>query len=73
MKYYFKKGDVIEIDCKLMFQHSTYNYSQNTFLYYDLYNGIISKNKQLFRESRRYNQFPLINDKNRVIAYNIML
>ena len=70
MKYYSKKGDVIKIDCKLMFQHSTYNYSHNTFLYYDLYDGIISKNKQLFRETRRYNQFSLINDKNRVIAYN---
>ena len=48
MTYYFKKDDVIEIDCKLMFQHSTYNYSHYTFLYYDLYDGIIAKNKQLF-------------------------
>ena len=71
MEYYFKKGDVIEIDCKFMFQHSTYNYSHNTFLYYNLYEGVVGKNKPLlFRETRRYNQFPLINDKNRVISYN---
>ena len=73
MKYYFKKGDVIEIDCKLMFQHSTYNYSDNTLLYYDLYEGILDKNEDtplLFRETRRYNQFSLINIKNRVITYN---
>ena len=71
MEYYFKKVDVIEIDCNLMFQHSTYNYSHNTFLYYNLYEGIVGKNKRLlFRETRRYNQFPLINDKDRMIAYN---
>ena len=69
MKYYFKKDDVIEIDCKLMFQHSTYNYSNNTFLYYNLYEGIVNK-PLLFRETRRYNQFSLINDKDRMIAYN---
>ena len=27
MKNYFKKDDVIEIDCKLMFQHSVYTYA----------------------------------------------
>ena len=72
MEYYFKKGDVIEIDCKLMFQHRTYDYSHNTLLYYDLYDGgILDSNKALlFRETRRYNQFPLINIKNRIIAYN---
>ena len=71
MEYYFKKGDVIEIDCKLMFQHNTYNYSHNTLLYYDLYEGVVAKNKPLlFRKTRRYNLFPLINDKNRMIAYN---
>ena len=71
LEYYFKKDDVIEIDCKLMFQHSTYNYSHNTLSYYDLYEGVVSKNKPLLcRETRRYNQFPLINDKNRIIAYN---
>ena len=73
MKYYSKKGDVIEIDCKLMFQHSKYSYSDNTLLYYDLYEGILGKNENtplLFRETRRYNQFSLINIKNRVITYN---
>ena len=70
MKYYFKKDDVIEIDCKLMFQRSIYNYSHNTFLYYDLYEGLVDDNKPLFRKTRRYNQFPLINDKDKVISYN---
>ena len=27
MEYYFKKGDFIEIDCKLMFNHSTYEHA----------------------------------------------
>ena len=45
MEYYFKKGDVIEIDCKLMFQHSTYNYSHYTFLYYSLYHEEIVENE----------------------------
>ena len=70
MNYYFKKGDVIEIDCKLMFQHSTYNYSHYTFLLYSLYDGIFDKNKILLREFRRYNEFSLINDKNIIISYN---
>ena len=71
MEYYFKKGDVIEINCKLIFQHSTYNHEDNTLLYYNLYEGILDKNKPLlFRESRRYNQFSLVNDKDRMIAYN---
>ena len=29
MNYYFKKDDFIEIDSKLIFQHSTYNYAHN--------------------------------------------
>ena len=69
MKYYFKKDDVLEIDCKLMLQHSVYTYADKTHLYYSLYNG----DKALFRETRRYNQFVLINDKDRVIAYNKLL
>ena len=70
MKYYFKKDDVVEIDCKLMFQHSTYNYSHNIFLYYDLYDGKIGKDYMLLRETRRYNKFSLIYDKNIMISYN---
>ena len=72
MKYYFKKDDIIEIDCKLMFQHSTYDYSHITHLYYDLYDETIDdENKSLlFRETRRYDQFGLLNDKNRIISYN---
>ena len=70
MEYYFKKGDFIEIDCKLMFNHSTYEHANIIFLYYSLYDGIQDKNKLLFREIRRYNEFPLIITKNRVIAYS---
>ena len=69
MEYYFKKGDFIEIDCKLMFNHNTYEHANIIFLYYSLYDGILSESKLLFREIRRYNEFPLIIDKNRVIAY----
>ena len=70
MEYYFKKDDVIEIDCKLMFQHSTYDYSNDTFIYYNLYEEVDDKKQILSKESRRYNQFSLVNDHNRVIAYN---
>ena len=69
MEYYFKKGDFIEIDCKLIFHYSTYKYADITFLYYSLYDGIIDKNKLSFREIRRYNQFSLFGTKNRIIAY----
>ena len=70
MEYYFKKDDFIEIDCKLMFQHTTYDYSNDTFIYYNLYKEVDGKKQILFRESRRYNQFSLVNAHNRVIAYN---
>ena len=70
MEYYFKKDDVIEIDCKLMFQHSTYDYSNDTFIFYNLYEEVDEKKQILFRESRRYNQFSLVNAHDRVIAYN---
>ena len=72
MKYNFKKDDFIEIDCKLMISHSSYDYAKNNLaLYYDLYEGKNSdKNKLLFREIRRYNQFPLIINNDRIIAYN---
>ena len=69
MEYCFKKRDFIEIDCKLIFHHTTYEHANITFLYYSLYDGIIDKNKLLFREIRRYNQFSLLSTKNRIIAY----
>ena len=69
MEYYFKKDDFIEIDCKLMLQHSIYEYAHNILLYYELYDGIIDISKLLFREIRRYNQFSLMTNKNRIIAY----
>ena len=69
MEYYFKKGDFIEIGCKLLFNHSTYEHANIIFLYYSLYDGIQDENKLLFREIRRYNEFPLSKNKNRVNAY----
>ena len=69
LEYYFKKDDFIEIDCKLMIQHSTYDYANLVFIYYNLYDGVIDENKGLFREIRRYNQFPVMNTKNRIIAH----
>ena len=68
MKYHFKKFDFIEIDCKLMFNHSAYQYSNNTHLYYGLYDGILDEDKMLLKENRRYNQFSLMY-RDRVIAY----
>ena len=32
MKYYFKKDDIIEIDCKLLLSHTTYEYANNISL-----------------------------------------
>ena len=69
MEYYFKKDDFIEIDCKLMFQHTTYDYSNDTFIYYNLFKEVDGKKQILFKESRRYNQFSLVNAHDRVIAY----
>ena len=69
LEYYFKKDDFIEIDCKLMIQHSTYNYADIIFITYSLYDGEIDPNKGLYREIRRYNQFPVMNAKNRILAY----
>ena len=64
MGYYFKKDDFIEIDCKLMFQHSIYEYANSLVIYYTLYEGTKQdQNKVLFDEIRRYNQFPLIVNK----------
>ena len=69
LEYYFKKDDFIEIDCKLMIQHSTYDYANIVFINYNIYDGEIDANKGLFREIRRYNQFPVMNTKNRILAY----
>ena len=70
MEYNFKKGDFIEIDCKLMISHSSYdNAKKYLVFYYELYNENLEKNKVLFSEIRRYNQFPLIVGKDRIIAY----
>ena len=69
LEYYFKKDDFIEIDCKLIIQHSTYDYANLVFIYYNLYDGEINENKGLFREIRRYNQFPVMNTKNRIISH----
>ena len=71
MKYYSKKDDIIEIDCKLILSHSTYDYANNIALLYILYEGTeIDVNKIIFKEIRRYNQFPLVVSKDRVFAYN---
>ena len=69
MGYYFKKDDIIEIDCKLMISHSTYEYANNILLYYDLYDEKTEDNNIIFREIRRYNQFSLMSNKSRIIAY----
>ena len=70
MKYYFKKGDIIEIDCKLLLSHTIYEYANYISLLYSLYEGTEVNNvKLLFKEIRRYNQFPVVVGKNRIIAY----
>ena len=70
MEYDFKKDDVIEIDCKFMLSHSSYDKAKNLGLYYDLYDGQnTNQDKLLYRESRRYNQFTIVPNKNRIMAY----
>ena len=69
MEYYFKKYDFIEIDCKLMLSHSTYEHADKIAIYYNLYEGEkADQNKVLYRELPRYNQFPLILNKDRIIT-----
>ena len=71
MKYYFKKDDIIEIDCKLLLSYSTYEYANYISLFYMLFEGTeFNEKKLIFREIRRYNQFPIVVNKNRIIAYN---
>ena len=70
MKYYFKKDDIIEIDCKLLLSHTTYEYANNISLFYGLYEGNeVNSVKLLFREIRRYGEFSVNVAKNRVVAY----
>ena len=70
MEYNFKKDDFIEIDCKLLIYHTVYeNAKNNIVIYYDLYDEKVDQNKVLFRESHRYYEFPLITNKDRIIAY----
>ena len=35
MKYYFKKDDIIEIDCKLLLLYTTYEFANNISLLYE--------------------------------------
>ena len=70
MKYYFKKDDIIEIDCKLLLSHTTYEYAHNISLLYALYRGTEVNNVNLiFKEIRRYDQFPVVFNKNRTVVY----
>ena len=70
MEYDFKKDDVIEIDCKIILNHNSYDDAKNLALYFELYEGIKAlQNKLIFRESRRYNQFPIVLNKDRIIVY----
>ena len=70
MKYYFKKDDIIEIDCKLLLSHTTNEYAHNISLLYALYRGTELNNVNLiFKEIRRYDQFPVVYGKNRIVAY----
>ena len=70
MEYNFKKDDFIEIDCKLLIYHTTYeNAKNNIVIYYDLYDEKVDQNNVLFRESHRYYEFPLITNKDRIIVY----
>ena len=70
MEYNFKKDDFIEIDCKLLISHSSYDNARNNIvIYYDLYDEKVDDNNLIFRESHRYYEFPLITNKNRIIVY----
>ena len=70
MGYDFKKDDFIEIDCKIILNHNSYDDAKNLALYFELYEGIKAlQNKLIFRESRRYNQFPIVLNKDRIIVY----
>ena len=70
MEYNFKKNDFIVIDCKLLISHNSYdNAKNNIVIHYDLYDEKVDDNNLLFRESRRYHEFPLITNKDRIIAY----
>ena len=70
MEYNFKKDDLLEIDCKLLIYHTVYDIAKNNIaFYYDLYDETTDEKKVLFRETRRYDQFPLVINKDRIVAY----
>ena len=70
MEYSFKKDDFIEIDCKLMISHNSYEDSKNNLsLYYSLYNKNLDEDNLLFKERRDYSDFPLFNENRSIITY----
>ena len=70
MGYDFKKDDIININCKIILNHNSYDDAKNLAIYFELFEGEKAlHNKLIFRESRRYNQFPIVLNKDRVIVY----
>ena len=70
MEYSFKKDDYIEIECKLMISHNSYEDSKNNLsFHYSLYDKNLDENNLLFKEIRDYGDFPLFNENRSIIKY----
>ena len=70
MEYSFKKDDFIEIECKLMISHNSYEDSKNNLsFHYSLYNKTLNEDNLLFKEIRDYSDFPLFNEDRSIITY----
>ena len=70
MEYSFKKDDFIEIECKLMISHNSYEDSKNNLsFHYSLYKKTLDEDNLLFKEIRDYSDFPLFNENRSIITY----
>ena len=74
MEYNFKKDDFIEVECKLIINHSIYDIAKNNLsLYYELFQksdkNTNTEFKILCKEIRSYKEFNEISNSNRITTY----
>ena len=74
MEYNFKKDDFIEVECKLIINHSIYDIAKNNLsLYYELFQKSDKNTNTEFKifckEIRSYKEFNEISNSNRITTY----
>ena len=73
LEYNFKKDDFLEVEYKLILNHSTYDHAKNIILIYELYQeadeSTNTEYKTLCKKVYRYNQFNEMIHNKRISAY----